>query len=67
MVTGSMDRLGRPQPPVTGVHNAEVPGEAGFIADAIVLSGNRGYGCAVHRGNRNYDYGFGYRHTTRII
>jgi hypothetical protein len=28
------------------VHNAEVLGEAGFIADAIVLPGNRGYRCA---------------------
>jgi hypothetical protein len=38
-----MDRLGRPPPPLTGVHNAEVLGEAGFIAaDAIVLPGNRG-------------------------
>ena len=40
-----MDRLGRPQPPLTGVH-AEVLGEAGFTAaDAIVFPGNRGYGC----------------------
>jgi hypothetical protein len=28
------------------VHNAEVLGEAGFIADAIVLPGNRDYRCA---------------------
>jgi hypothetical protein len=35
--TGTMDRFGRPQPPLTGVQNAEVLGEAGFIADAIVL------------------------------
>jgi hypothetical protein len=28
------------------VHNAEVLGEAGFIADAILLPGSRDYRCA---------------------